>query len=288
MRVLPLLVSMTLGSLVARHALGDEKSICAEAYKQAQSLRDDRKLVETRDQLRICGRRECPGFIVKDCTSWLADVETALPTVVFAAKDDAGGDLVDVRVTMDGVVVATALDGRSFPINPGEHTFELEWNGQKVSHPMIVREGAKEQQVAVTFKRATTTDASGIGADGKKPDAAPTSDSGRTMRTAGFIAGGAGIVGLAAGAIFGIQAISKNNSAGCNAQSECLNAQDRTDAQSAATVSTVGFVVGGVALAGGVALVLLAPSGSRGSIARIEAAPMVGAGSEGIVLRGWF
>jgi tetratricopeptide (TPR) repeat protein len=65
-----------------------------------------------------------------------------------------------------------------------------------------------------------------------------------------YIVMGAGVVGLAAGAVFGVTALGSKD----DAKSEPIqrNAIDlRDDAESSATLSTVFFIVGGVLLAGG-------------------------------------
>jgi hypothetical protein len=41
----------------------------------------------------------------------MADLERAQPTVVFDVKDDAGNDLTDVKVTVDGNPLADKLTG---------------------------------------------------------------------------------------------------------------------------------------------------------------------------------
>jgi hypothetical protein len=102
------------------------------------------------------------------------------------------------------------------------------------------------------------------------PTAHPTpSGTGWTQRTTGFVISAAGLVGLGIGAGFGALAMSKHDASKaperCDAQNRCdkagLALQD--DAFRAATVSSVGVILGGVALAGGVVLILTAPRQPR-------------------------
>ncbi len=117
-------------------------------------------------------------------------------------------------------------------------------------------------------------------------------DPGRLMRGAGLVVGGAGIVSMGIGAVFGLSAGSKNNEAKalCNGV-ECTSRRAITltdEASSAATASTVLVVAGGVALAAGAALFFLAPSRSvtRSSSLRFE--PHFGPSAAGIeVSGGW-
>jgi hypothetical protein len=92
---------------------------------------------------------------------------------------------------------------------------------------------------------------------------------GDLQRTVGIAAGGVGLGGLVIGTIAGIVALSKNAQLrdACGGDvSHCIAmpsspsvAGPRSDARAAATVSTVGFVVGAVLVAGGVAVYFLAP-----------------------------
>src|SRR5580704_5018677 len=99
MRTSALVVAFTLASGVLFPAWADEKQACSDAYQLAQTLRDQHKLVKAREQLRVCAAATCPGFISKECTGWLKDVDARVPSVVLTAKDAAGADVTDARVT---------------------------------------------------------------------------------------------------------------------------------------------------------------------------------------------
>jgi hypothetical protein len=115
-----------------------------------------------------------------------------------------------------------------------------------------------------------------------------------STRVAGIVVGGAGLVGLGVGAGFGASAISSNNASkangNCNAQSFCnaTGKADRLDAIHAATASTIGFVAGGVALAGGVVLIVAGKPRARstgGPAAGPAAAIVLGPGDVGLAGR---
>jgi hypothetical protein len=114
-----------------------------------------------------------------------------------------------------------------------------------------------------------------------------------TLQIAGLAIAGVGVVGVAVGSVFGLMAISSNDESlepqNCREPSFCspTGLDLRDDAESRATVSTIGFAVGGVLAAGGVALFLFAPSGG-GDGAAIELAPRVGVSEQGLSLRGSF
>jgi hypothetical protein len=147
-----IVVSALFASLtVATVAQADDKQACNDAYRQAQVLRNDHKLVEAREQLRVCAGGSCPGFIAKDCSDWLKTDESKTPSVVLAAKSPAGADLFDVKVTMDGAPLSSKLDGLAIDVDPGPHTFAFDAPEGHAEQKIVVAEGAKAQRVAVTF-----------------------------------------------------------------------------------------------------------------------------------------
>jgi hypothetical protein len=280
-----------------RTARADEKSQCLDAAAQAQSLRDAHKLTEALDQLRVCAEQSCPAAVQKDCSTWFDEVQQSVPTVVLSAKDGAGRDLFDFTVTVDGQPMASKAAGEAVAIDPGPHTFVFKaQDGTSVEQKVLVREGIKNQPVAVVLGNAgpapdgTASAGAAQQAAGSAPSAADSgASSGFPMRTVGWVAGGAGVVGLGLGAVFGLVAMGDKSGANCDANNVCHTAGSLESAKSAATVSTVGFVVGGVLLAGGAALVLLGPpSHPQGTAAspRLELAPMVGTREAGLGLGG--
>ena len=79
-----------------------------------------------------------------------------------------------------------------------------------------------------------------------------------------YVVGGVGVVGLVAGAVFGVMANSKRDDAvAAPVQREALDLED--DAKSRATLSNVSFVVGGVLLAAGATWWLLDLKASKKS-----------------------
>ncbi|HKP60603.1 MAG TPA: PEGA domain-containing protein [Polyangiales bacterium] len=114
----------------------------------------------------------------------------------------------------------------------------------------------------------------------------PTEPYDATQRTAGWIVGGVGVAGVVLGSVFGVISIVKHNESDkyCQKDNVCEDVRgvDAMDAaRTAGDVSTVAFVVGGVALASAAVLLLTAPE-ERETSARI------GIGPGGVSLRGVF
>jgi hypothetical protein len=278
-------------------ARADDKAACFDGATQGQTLRDQHKLVEARAQFAICARQACPKQVSKDCTAWLEQVDQAMPTVVVSAKDAAGHDLIDVAVTMDDRPFAAKLTGEAVPVNPGLHVLHFETkDGGRLDHQVLVREGLKNQSVDVVIAATPAAPSLGIpparpaatavdsGAAGARPAEAPAGGPG-PWRTIGFVAGGAGVAGLGVGAAFGLKAMSDKSAAQCDASNACKPGP-LSDARTSATISSVGFIAGGVLLAGGAALVLLSPRGTATERAALHVAPAVGARDAGLLLQG--
>lgn len=274
----------------------DKKKACTDSYAQAQTLRDAHKLREAREQLHICSQSTCKAFIVKDCTAWLVDIEGRVPSIVLSAKDSAGQPLTDVAVSMDGASLAPKLDGDAIEVDPGQHTFTfVASDGTKVEQPFAVNEGQKAQAVAVTIPTAASQAAI-------KPQTTPTPPPEQpfwtTPREIAVAAGGVGVAGLVVGGIFGLMASSAWNNAQkeCGSPSSCpQRAQalsDHNTTMTDATISTVGFIAGGVLVAGGATLWLVAGHSSSEATQPAQAglglSPVVGPRVAGLSLKGGF
>lgn len=180
-----------------------------------------------------------------------------------------------LEVRRDGVALQEAELGSPIPVDPGEHVVEAVAPGKQAwsSKVQVAANAAKvsveipalqpaapgaattppTQNPATTTTTVTTPPAADSGADPGAP-----------RRTAGLVLGGVGVVGIGLGAFFGLQASSKLSDAKGKCGDypyECGNeAKDlQSSAKSSATVSTVGFVAGGVLLAGGLVLYFTAP-----------------------------
>lgn len=278
-------IALTAASLtVAGPALAQDKAACIDASAKAQDLRDLHRLVDTRAQLRICAAESCPKVVRDDCTTWLGEVERAIPSIAISAIDDEGASLVNVKVWVDGHLVGSRL-GSDFEIDPGPHKIHLEGiNGGTADRQVTVVEGERARPLRLVLSSPQDATAAPVTAPALPVCDDASQGDAPALRAAGWITLAAGGSGLALGALFGGLALGSKSSANCEAGFCDATALDRARAQ--ATVSTVGFVVGGVLAAAGVTLVLVAPRGKKHAAA-LEIAPTVGA-AWGAALGGHF
>jgi hypothetical protein len=269
---------------LAPAAFADDKAACLDAASRGQRFRDTHQLVEARDQFRICAAAQCPGVVQSDCANWLADVEKALPSVVLIAKNGAGADLTDVKVSVDGQPLVSKLDGQAVTTNAGAHSFHFEGqDGTSIDQQVLIKEGEKNQAVTAVLGAAPAATPPSLPGAAESPRSSGGTSS--PWRTAGWVLGGAGVVGLGVGAAFGIVAIGDKNAAHCDASHMC-DAGTVVGIKRAALVSDVGWIAGGVLLASGVAFVIFAPRGSHEPTAGVRLAPVVTASGGELVAGG--
>ena len=250
-----------LGRTKVAEAAEPTKQECVAANENAQDLRRAGKLRDARTQLAVCTAGSCPAAVREDCARRLREVENALPSVVFVAKDRNGRDLSAVRVTMDGEPLVEKLDGTGIAIDPGEHRFAFAAVGLRpATSTIVVREGDSDRPLRIVLESAAPRPA---------PVETPAAGSdGGARRALGATLAILGVGGVAVGSVFGLLAKSTYD----NARSECPTGvlsqcpvqatqatADKDSADGQAVVSTVAFIGGGVLLATGAILFFTAP-----------------------------
>ena len=269
------------------------KAQCVKANSDAQSLRREGRFAEARAELQMCGGPTCPGIVRTDCAERLDELEAAQPTIVFAAKDESGRDLSEVAVVVDGRPLVGKLDGTALQIDPGSHEFTFTVAGQRpVRQTFVLREGQKGHHEIVLIESPSPQPAPEEPQPGVSKPVGREGGGMAKQKTLALAAGGVGVAGVVIGGIFGLIANSKwseaqaDCGAACRADAPARN--ERSEALTAATVSTVGFVVGGVGVAAGAVLWLTAPPRASGSTssARVRVLPSVGPGAVGALVCG--
>jgi tetratricopeptide (TPR) repeat protein len=198
----------------------------------------------------------------------VAEIEKTLVRLSVDVTKPAAPQLV---VKRDGVVLGEAAWGTAVPVDPGAHVIEASAPGKTTWKTTVEVRSAPSTSVVVPALEAAPDEA---GSDGSK--------SLLTQRNIGIGVAGLGVVAAGLGAVFGLNAISTNDSA----KSHCRNGNlcdptglDELDsARSKATLSTVFFVAGAAAIGAGAYLFFTAP--------KVEIAPAVSASSGGLQLRG--
>jgi hypothetical protein len=214
-----------------------------------------------------------------------------------------------LRVTRDNVPVEASLFGVAIPVDPGKYHVVANADGyEPFQADLEVASNADAKSLQIPALKAVPKPIGGAPASAVLPSpssesvvaspnsasAAPSDDTHSAgpsgLRTASYVTGALGIVGLGFGSYFGVRAISKNSDAekSCPRGNKCDDQRgvDLTNqAKNAAVASNITMVIGAAFVVTGVVLYL--SSGPERS-ARLEAHPMVGRDLAGIALGGAF
>ena len=241
------------GLAISAGARADEreeaKLACAQSAEDAQQLRMDGKLVAAHERLLACARPACPATVLRDCSAWLGEVETLLPTVVLGARDAQGRDVLSAQVSIDGVVVSRGLDGKAIAVDPGAHTFHFEAAGATADQSVLIREGEKGRAIT------------GILAGGPQAPVAPPPAAPEPVATTAavspwtWVLGGVGVVALGVGAYLELSVNSDASSLQSICGHDCSHSQVDPLVLKQQVLGPVAFGVGSLSL--GVAAYML-------------------------------
>lgn len=169
------------------------------------------------------------------------------------------------KITVDDVELSVASLGVALPEDPGEHRVVIKSPGRKdLSVAVKLKEGGKETYT-VQLGEISSEKVTPGGGEGGHTGGAATEPGSSPLRAMGYVAGGLGIAGLAVGSVFGILTIDRKNTteAHCKPTCDSTGLSAESDGKTYGPVSTISFIAGGVLLAGGVTLILVAPTGDK-------------------------
>jgi hypothetical protein len=257
---------------------------CLAATESSLSLRHQHRLREARAKALVCSAPSCPSDIRDECFRRVGEINVAIPTIVFDVRDADGGDLVSVKISMDGQLLTDHLDGTAVAIDPGPHTFSFESAGQpRAEKKLIIREGQKDRNEVVTLgtrkvaaapapspapkpapapalpgaAEPLATPAPIVATPNPPPTAAETSSEGHGQRVAAVTVGIIGVAAVGAGVYFSYLTHSLENSV---TNAPIFNPSDDSSGHTAHTLQFVMYGAGGAALATAVILYAVAPS----------------------------
>ncbi|MFO0586699.1 MAG: hypothetical protein U0441_04140 [Polyangiaceae bacterium] len=173
-------------------------------------------------------------------------------------------------VKRDGDVVDESQWGNALPVDAGKHVVEVTAPGRVAWKWEADVQGTTPAKVEVPALVASATASTATATASGAPTTAPTESGMATQKKIAIGAGALGVAGLVLGGVTGVLTLGKvadsnktcakldDGTFRCDAAGGAL----RDDAKSLSTISTIGFIAGGVLAAGGVVLWLTAPSGA--------------------------
>lgn len=190
----------------------------------------------------------------------------------------------NVSVRVDGLGVPLPELHAGYLVNPGSHQLSARSGTEELRKTVVARESSAATIVFDFQPSSGTQAASRPGQAAQDPPlVAPASESDSSaafQRTAGWIGLVAGAAGIAVGGVAGVVAIGKLDSIrdneNCRDTTCSREASDLVDSYNGMrTLSSAGFIAGGVLAAAGVTLLLTLPSGDSPSLAITVSPSMV-------------
>ncbi len=243
---------------------------------------------------------------IEAAKSEIGDAESHRAKVTLTVK---GPD--QPTVTLDGAPMSTAALGVERLVNPGPHVLHASATGWKDGDKSFTVADGASTQVTLEMEAGGAAPPApvppGPGPEGTAtpppatdqstaPDSSGAS-SGAPWKTIGWIGIGVGGAGIVLGAVTGGIAAGKKSTASsspcdkgpCSPGDLSTYQSNRDSYYSMGTISTIGFVAGGVLAAGGAAVLLFAPRNEGGPAAAAPpqawVTPFVGPGSAGVTGR---
>jgi hypothetical protein len=207
----------------------------------------------------------------------------------------------EVTISRDGVTLLAPSLGVALPTDPGTHVIEVAAPGRRANRVEVTLAEGEDTTVSAAPGEAepglAPAAASSDGAPAALlPPAAPKRG-GTIVATLGWGLGAASVLSFGLGAVEGVTAEQRHDDAVTACHGACSRSPDaqrlQRDAESAATLSTIGLATGGVLAGTSVALLLLrwtqGDAGARApktSAVRWRWAPMAGGQRLGVVTEG--
>lgn len=250
------------------------------ALWSARALVKQGKLIEGAERYQLAGRlpvaegndQAVQEQAKKDAARELSELTPRIPKLVVTIEPAAPAG---TAVTLDGKPIAAALLGEEQQLNPGVHAVVATRGAERVEESVTLTESETRSLVLRLKSTGTAVASAPEKVDGGAADVGPTRDSSpqatatagsNTRKQLGYVALAAGGAGLVTGAVGGFIALSKRSELDDNPScrdGKCLPAAqgDVDSFRTMRTVSTIGFIAGGVL--GGVGVALLLSGGSN-------------------------
>jgi hypothetical protein len=198
-----------------------------------------------------------------DAALELKELRPKVPVVTVQVE---GAAVADCTLSVDGQTVSSSLLTSGRLMNPGKHVIEGRRGSDQARVELTVSEGQRPTVVLKFEAPIAPAAAVVVAPPPAPPPPRPTNESsGSVQRTAGWVTLAAGGVGLVIGGITGGIALGKKNeledNPNCSGDRCAPSEKGKVDSYNGmTTVSSVGFIAGGVLSGLGIVLLVTAPS----------------------------
>lgn len=232
------------------------KQQCAVAYETAQEHRAAGKLTETRSQLYICSKSQCPSFVQKDCRGWLKEVTRELPSFVIRTVDADGQPATDITVELDGKQLSQAALEQAIALDPGHHQLVVKRDDTTLAtRQLLAQQGIQKRKIELALGPGSLS-GSVLG---------PDSDTETSWRPYSYASFGMGALGLGLFGVLGYMGRADEHAlrdecprdASLRALGTCEPAENNqrvSDYQALQGMADLGLIAGILGLVGGTTL----------------------------------
>ena len=243
------------------------------------------KLVEGTEMLRKVLREPLPAnpspALNKAYERAQIVLDTAKPKIAGLTVSVSAPPGVELRLAVDGVVVANTLVDSELPADPGDHLVEASAPGYLKAAARITLSAADKKTVALKLEvdpNAPAPTQAGKGPDTQPmaaaqvtaaaatpQDSAPKAPAKSPSRAAAYVSWGVGAAGVGVGTAFGVMAMKGKSDLDGQCQDNSCPPSSSASVDSAkrnGNISTIAFAVGGAGLVLGTVLYFSIGSGS--------------------------
>ncbi|HET9933722.1 MAG TPA: hypothetical protein VFQ35_23625 [Polyangiaceae bacterium] len=248
---------------LSHRALADGgKAECIAAYESGQRARKSGALSKAKQAFEYCASESCPSAMHDDCSSWLHEVDDAIPTRAFRVTDGNGEPLPSATLSIDGGE-AQELSEEALSFEPGSHELTFECDGYaKVQRRLVLRPGEHAAPLDIELEPLAEVTAAETAPEAPpRPKRFRDSSSPNWIPT--LIGAGVGVLGTASFTYFGLRARSLDRSLdecipNCSAGRVADVRHNYTAANASLGIAAAGLLAAGVSW-------LLQPSSSSSS-----------------------
>jgi hypothetical protein len=132
-------------------ALAAGSKSCTAAYKNGVKLEQASQLREAQKAFSACSKAACGAAVRRECIMRYGQLGSDIPSVVPVVTDASGEPVLQVKVTMDGEVLTSQIDGRAVAVDPGLHQFSFSGAAGSATQKIVILQGQRNRPLAVTL-----------------------------------------------------------------------------------------------------------------------------------------
>jgi hypothetical protein len=236
---------------------------CAEAFEQAQRLRNGFRYIDAGAEALKCANPACGPLLSEECGKIYGELQAVMPSIVFVARDESGNDLMNATVHVDGKDSPISVDGTPMPLDPGSHEFRFTAEGfEPLVQSAVIRTGERLRPLIGVLKKATTLPAAQLPEPRTRIDDQPNPE----IPLATYVLGGIGLVGFAGFVGFRVAGANEFDSLSRECKPNC--SQESVDGvKQKYLFSNIALAVGAAASVAALSVYLFSPGSGQGTTA---------------------